>query len=834
MQGDNVEGLETPQDGGKDPRAVAAYWVEQLNAARSGPYKRWIKASKKATKRFRDEELDHPGDARPKRNAQFNVLWSNVCVTAPSIYGKPPVPITERRFLDKDIVARAASTILQRSLAYQIEESELHETMRQCRTDFMLTAWCSAWVRYEAQYAPAAPLMQMPQAQAADDEAGPGEPQPQQGADEVLKDERLCVDYKHWSDVLVSPARFWSEVTSNGWIAVRAHFTRNQLKRAFGDQIGRAVPLQKASGEGKNVQITERQRHVLGRAEVWQIWDFDSRQTLWICEAHEVGPLKAVPDFMELKGFAPAARPARGTTTNDTVWPIPDYEMWYDQAREMDSLTARIAALTRAIKACGVFDGSIPEIARLLQEGMENKLLATGNWAGLSQKGGLVGAISLLPIKEFADALTALIAARAVVKQDLYEISGTSDIMRGATNPNETLGAQKLKGQFSGVRLTDRRDEFNRFVRDTLGIMAEIICEFFSRETIRRMSDFDQWAAEQDLKAWALQRFPPAPPPMMGHNGGPPLDPAMAGAMMPPPPAANVNPQQPNAVAPDPAQSQPAAPPPEPMPSVSPEQAIEALFDEALGLLRDEHRRSFRIDVETDSTIQMDMEVEKQQRTEFITAITQFLAQAGEMAMTMPQLMPVLGKMLLFGARGFRVGRELESSLEALIADLEKQARNPQPAPDPEQQKMELEKQKAEMQMQGDQQKHALEIQKMQAELQMQREQMELEREKMQMQLQMEQQKLALAQQKAQIDISLTQQKGQLQAEAQEREAQMGERQAQIQAEGMEREAEYDERAMERDEQHAERKQALAERAARQKASGSGGAGAVRGGGKAA
>jgi hypothetical protein len=234
----------------------------------------------------------------------------------------------------------------------------------------------------------------------------------------------------------------------------------------------------------------------------------------------------------------------------------------------MDSLTARIAALTRAIKACGVFDGSIPEIARLLQEGMENKLLATDNWAGLSQKGGLVGAISLLPIKEFADALTALIAARAVVKQDLYEISGTSDIMRGATNPNETLGAQKLKGQFSGVRLTDRRDEFNRFVRDTLGIMAEIICEFFSRETIRRMSDFDQWAAEQDLKAWALQRFPPAPPPMMGHNGGPPLDPAMSGAMMPPPPAANVNPQQPNAVAPDiSAQSQQAAPPPEPMPS---------------------------------------------------------------------------------------------------------------------------------------------------------------------------------------------------------------------------------------------------------------------------
>ena len=30
---------------------------------------------------------------------------------------------------------------------------------------------------------------------------------------------------------------------------------------------------------------------------------------------------------------------------------------------------------------------------------------------------------------------------------------GISDIVRGASNPNETLGAQELKGQYASMRL---------------------------------------------------------------------------------------------------------------------------------------------------------------------------------------------------------------------------------------------------------------------------------------------------------------------------------------------------------------------------------------------
>lgn len=867
--GESVDALESNGDlPGSPEQKEAARWREEIKAAQKGPYKRWIKRAEKAIQRYRDEDPTSDEDSGVnRRNAQFNVLWSNIQITAPAVYARPPVPIAERRYMDQDIVGRAAATIAQRALSYQIEESELHQVMMQCRTDYMLAAHCEAWVQYvpTIEEAPPGPLVQ----------GDPGQkPTPEEDATAQfdgaeVSDERLKIDYVHWSDGLVSTARFWQEIR---WRARAAYFTRKMLIAAFGPEKGKNCPLELSSLGKKAGQVTDAQKEVLGRARVWQIWDLEDKKTVWFCEAYEDAVLKEAPDLLNLRGFAPAARPARGTTTNDSIWPIPDYTIYFDQARELDSLTSRIAALTRAIKACGVFDQSFPELQRLFSEGMENKLIGTKNWAKLSSKGGLQGAVSFLPIKEFAEALIGLYNARTQVKQDLYEISGTSDILRGATNANETLGAQKLKSQFSSVRLADRRDEFNRFVRDTMMIMGEIVFEWFHADTIWKMCDFEQWAKEQDLREWALQRFPPPPAPMMGHNGGPPLDDAMMGApvatmggapepgllgagappMMPPqempaggmsaPPAGapagamgavdaatagigNASPPMAPPMPGIPIGTPPVQSPPsdEPMPAVGPKEAARALFDEALALLRKDKLRSFRLDIETDSTIQPDVESDKAARVEFVGMVTQFLAQGGEMMQTMPQMMPVLGKLLLFGVRGFRVGRDLESSLEQLIAQGERTARNPPPQqPSPEQvkaeaakalaeQKGQLEREKMQGQMAADQQKHQLELQKLQAQIQADREKMQLELQKMQAQLEALREKNALQAQQGQIKTAQAQQQATMELQTEEQRMAM-------EGEQMERQAEHDEERMERESQHDERSNQIAIRGAEAKA----------------
>jgi hypothetical protein len=850
------DGIGDPREEiGEAPADIAIRWKMELDAARKGPYQRWLKRAKRSIKRYRDEDMDSEDGAIVRRNAQFNVLWSNVNTVAPSVYSRSPKPIAERRYLDRDTLARAGATILQRCLSYTIEDSGLHETMLQCRTDLFLVGIGSAWLRYEAEYDKTAPQHQ-------EDPTKPppvdGQAQTYGSPQQQVTKQKTCVDYCHWSDELFSPARFWSEVR---WRAKRAYYTRRQLRDRFPKDVANAIPLKTQRGRRQN-DVTDQVRETIGTAEVWQIWDFEAREIIWICEDYLAGPLKSMPDKLGLSCFVPAARPVRATTTNDSVWPIPDYSIWLDQAGELDSLTARIAALTRTIKAVGVFDNSFPELERLLQEGMENKLVGVKNWAKLTQRGGLPGSVGLLPIAEMATALTALYQARAQVKQDLYEISGVSDIVRGAGDPNETATAQALKGQFSNVRGGDRKNEFNRFVRDTLCIMAEIILEQYTDEMIWLMSDFEQWARDQDLRSYGPDQ--PEAPPQMGHNGGPPLDmpappmapqaplvPDQGQAGMPgqdalqPPVSASPMPAGP---APAPMASSPGIPPvqglpmggnpAQPMPQqaapvppqIPPQIAARALFDEALALLREDKLRSFRINVETNSTIEPDAMQEKQARVEFLGAVTQFLAQAQEMAAAYPQVMPVLGKMLLFGARGFQVGRELESALEGLISDLERMARNPAPKPPSEDEvkaqaardKHQFDMQKLQAEAQRDQQTFAMELQKMRAEMQALVEKLQMEREKLQMQLQAEREKSELKRVEGQQNLMLQQQQGALEAQGMNRQAQNDERSARLEAEGMERQAAHDERKVELAEETAEVKAAAAARNANSRGSGAG------------
>ena len=133
--------------------------------------------------------------------------------------------------------------------------------------------------------------------------------------------------------------------------------------------------------------------------------------------------------------------------------PAPDYVQYQDQAMELDQLTGRIGNLVKALRVAGVYDASAPALQRLLSEDTENVLIPVEQWAVFGEKGGLKGVMDFLPIKEIGETLIGLYEARDRTKQELYEVTGISDIIRGATNPNETLGAQELKGKYAGLRM---------------------------------------------------------------------------------------------------------------------------------------------------------------------------------------------------------------------------------------------------------------------------------------------------------------------------------------------------------------------------------------------
>ena len=121
------------------------------------------------------------------------------------------------------------------------------------------------------------------------------------------------------------------------------------------------------------------------------------------------------------------------------------------------------------------------------------------------------------------------------------------------------------------------------------------------------------------------------------------------------------------------------------MPSPSPSSPLT--IDAVVQLLRDDEMRGFRIDIETDSTIRMDEDAEKAARVELIETVSKFLTDMVQAGMQAPEILPMLGELLMWGIRSFKTARAVEQTFEDMMEALEKAANAPK-GPPPEVQKI--------------------------------------------------------------------------------------------------------------------------------------------------
>lgn len=770
-------------------------WHDELELARKAKgFNTWQTRAKKIIKRYRDERGDigaSDGMTPDAEGARFNILWSNVQTLMPALFAKSPKPVVERRYLDRDDIGRTASTILERALLYELDNGSYLSAVRKAVLDRLLPGRGVVWVRYEPKFSAVPQKTQVdpddktPEAQPSAEKDAQAEAG---GLNEEVAYECVPVDYVDWKDFGTSPSRTWEEVW---YVWKRVYMTRDEMVQRFGP-VGKDVPLdwspnsdmKSAPGSNPTTGSDEGQK----RAKIIELWDKTARKVYWMAEGWSDQMLDEKADPLELENFWPCPKPLFATLTNDSLIPVPDYHEYQDQAIELDDLTSRISSLTKAIKAAGVFDASVPELQRMFEEGFENRLVPCDNMAEFSQKAGGngMGHIWMLPVKDLAFVLMELYKARDQVKQSLYEITGISDIVRGqATSGGTTATEQRIKGQFASMRLNDMQAEVARFCRDTLRIMGEIISEHYDPMTLFLVSGFEQYAKEQ----WPPQ---PVQNPMMGHNGGQPMQSPQAAGPAPPagapgpmalPPGAGM---QPIMLPPDPAQ-------------VAQQKAAD-MFKRSVELLRNDKLRGFRIDIETDSLIEPDQQQTQQARTELLGAISQFLPQAIEAGSAVPELKPLMARLLMFFLRGFKASRDIESAFEQFIDDVTKEAANPKPKqPSPEEIKAQAEQQKQQAETQRLQLQAQLDTQKGQQEMAALQAKQQMERERMEMEFMHAQRMLQLKEREALIKIAGSEQQAQIDAQAQERDAQMDDRAAMRDEAMADRAAERDEEAGERD-----------------------------------
>ncbi|HEX3412870.1 MAG TPA: hypothetical protein VHT00_14215 [Stellaceae bacterium] len=583
------------------------------------------------------------------RDKEFQMFWANAEVIKPSIYAQAPVPVVVPKFMDRRPVYQAAAETMERCAVVAFDLAEINELMKLVRDDLALADRGVAWCRYQA-----------PQGN---------------------KPEMVCIDFKNRRDFLHSISRNWREVN---WVAGASYLTRGEARKRFrkasGDEYQRAE--YRVDKDTKEVGGADNRE----RAKFWEIWSKSDRRVVWVAEGC-TNILDEDDPHLDLRGFFPCPKPAYGTVQRGSLVPVPDVLQYKDQLEEINLLTGKIHALSDAIEAKGFYPAGGSEMAEAIQAAINLKtpgrvLVPISNWAAF---GGSKDVIIWLPIDVIAQTITGLVALRKQVIDDIYQIMGLSDIMRGATSPEETLGAQQLKTQYGSVRVRDKQQELVRIARDLVEIITEIITEKFDAVTMIEMSQTNlpttaqvqqqisaigQQMQQMQMRLQQMQQQPPPPgalPPGQGQAPGQP-----PGGAPPSPPG--------------------SPPPPDPMQQMMQQiqgqlqqgaAAIAQLqaqptIEQVLRFLKDRRAKAFVLDIETDSTIVPDEQAEKQGRAEFVGVLAQLLPQLAQMMQAEPKTATFCGEILKFATAPYRAGRSLEGAIDDLVEQMKQKADQPQ------------------------------------------------------------------------------------------------------------------------------------------------------------
>jgi len=645
--------LERPEDLGTDSAAEARRWKLEIKLAD----KRESAWRKKAKDIYRIYAPDSP------QANSFNVLWTNTETLRQSVYNSLPQPDVRRRYSTDDPVGKAVSEILKRALEFAQDTYDFDATIKADVLSMLLPGRAVSRVQYKPRVS---------------------------GDDEAAQVDWESVECCHvqWDDFrILCAAKTWDEVTAIGF---RHRMSREDLVEKFGESLGNKIALDDV--EDEDVRQNKAQ-DLFKTADIWEIWDLESKSVLWINQGY-ASVIKKQADPLNLSGFWPIPRPLYAIENDQSLIPLPLFTQYEQQAKELNRVSARINKLIDGLKVRGVYDATVTELAEL-SKAQDYQMVPAQNVTALLERGGLEKAIWMMPIETAAAVLKELYVQRDQCKQVIYEITGISDIMRAATDPAETFGAQKIKTQWGTQRLQRMQREVQRYIRDIIRLKAEIIAEKFQQQTLERMTLVElPHQAEVDAQMAQYQQ-------------------AVIRAMQ---------------------AGQPAPPAPQ-LPPVT--------WESAMAAMRDDATRTYRVDIETDSTIAATQDADLEGLQQILKGMADMIMGFGPAVQAGAIPIEAVKALMSVVARRAKMGTVVEDALDKI--------KPPQPGADPEQTKMQ-----AAMAQQQAQQQHEAQMEQMRMQHEAQIEQMkaqsnvQVERDKAALQAQVDQHRQEVeAQQKA-------------------------------------------------------------------------------------
>jgi F0F1-type ATP synthase membrane subunit b/b' len=245
--------------------------------------------------------------------------------------------------------------------------------------------------------------------------------------------------------------------------------------------------------------------------------------------------------------------------------------------------------------------------------------------------------------------LRELYQSRDACKNVIYEITGISDVIRGASVASETATAQSIKSQWGSMRLKRSQAEVARYARDLMRIMLEIAAQNFNEQAWVEMTGLPFATTEQVQQAQIImqqaQAFIASQPQLQQ------LPPDQLMQQIPPQYAQMY----------DQAQQTLAMP----------------KWGDVIALLKNDFERAYRIDIETNSTVMPEATEDQQNITQAMDAMSRFIGEIMPLVQQGAMSWDVVKTWLKAMLRRYQFGNELEDYIDKM-----QQPQPPAPPPD--------------------------------------------------------------------------------------------------------------------------------------------------------
>ena len=415
------------------------YWKQQIETAKSN-LKDYLKDAETCENAYHNTDMN------------YNVFYSNVEILNANLCISNPKPDIQRRFLKrleknklKSNTYAEVAKILNGAVEFVVDTSSFNKRNKEAVKKSVIDGRGILWVDYE-------PTISV-------NELG----------EEYISDREIRIESLNPQEFLYSSAEKESDIW---WVARRHLLSREDIKRRFG-----------YSPTEQELQFKQEDETQLKRGEVWEIWDKNSHQRAFILMTDVRQKfLEVVDDPYKLENFFPCG--CLDFVKNGTT-PVPEYMIYRKQAELLEVVCKKAAQIEDEVKYVTLIGSQDKGIAKSITDAKNGDVLSipTNDMVNAAES-----LIATTPVDKAILLLEHLQVEKEKLKQNIYDITGISDIMRGATDSQETATAQKIKGLFGSLRFQNRQEEVQNFRKSIFKIIAEIIAEHYDEKTLSEMT----------------------------------------------------------------------------------------------------------------------------------------------------------------------------------------------------------------------------------------------------------------------------------------------------------------------------------------------------------